>query len=154
LTFLVNTVAFILSVIFFTLSFRFTHLTSDPGGPALIPQVAAVVTASGCVLYFVSVLLARNMTVREHLAGLGKGIAKTFTRIRELLAFVLIVLMPLGLEYLGFAPGTFVFVICLMMISGIKFSKAVVASVAIAAAIYVGYTYVLGAVLPSGIFFG
>lgn len=94
------------------------------------------------------------MTVREHLAGLGKGIAKTFTRIRELLAFVLIVLMPLGLEYLGFAPGTFVFVICLMMISGIKFSKAVVASVAIAAAIYVGYTYVLGAVLPSGIFFG
>lgn len=154
MTAIVNLVAFVLSVVFFFLSFRFPHLASDPGGLGMFPQAAAVVTAIACVLYLLQTILSGELDLGRRMAAARATIADILTRRREIASFILLFLMPAGIEYIGFAGGVFLFSLGLMLISGLGPIRALVASVITAVAVYVGYADVLGAVLPPGLLFG
>ncbi|WP_316980398.1 tripartite tricarboxylate transporter TctB family protein [Shumkonia mesophila] len=152
---IVALVAFSMSVVFFGITFEFPHLAADPGGPALYPRIVAVVTGFACALYGVQHLVTRKPVSpskgrRGTAADWWSAAIADKTKI---FSFALVILLPAAIDVVGFAGATFLFVIILMMISGVNLVRSMITAVLSSAGVYAGYAWVLGAVLPKGFLF-
>lgn len=133
-----------LGITFFFVAGSFPHLAADPGGPALFPRIAALVTAAAAV----------GVVIQE--AGrwweAGRVGERRLSRVRhpKVLVFVAVAALPFAISYLGFVAGTFGFALFVLLGLGVRWIHAALASALTAGALYVAYVLILGAVLPAG----
>ncbi|WP_046868146.1 tripartite tricarboxylate transporter TctB family protein [Microvirga massiliensis] len=143
-------VAVTFGAVFFVQSFSFPHLMADPGGPALFPRIVAAGAVIGGMALLVQAFLQRAPAIAR------AGVRSEFRwreRSSEIAIFLLVLILPIGVNYLGFNAYLFIFMAIGLRISGIGTSKSIIISALSTVGIYVAYSKVLGAILPSGILF-
>jgi hypothetical protein len=140
------------SIVVAVLSTGLPQLAADPGGPGLFPMAAAVVTGAASAILLAQRLFAQVAAVAS---GGGDALAPRIlsnarANIRPLGVVVLVLLFPLGIEWIGFTEAVLVFSFLALFVSGKSLGVSSVVSVLIAAGVYVAYALILGAVLPEG----
>jgi len=135
-----------LSATFFYVAGSFPHLAADPGGPALFPRIAALITAAASIGVLIQEVGKRRLLAREN--------ASMFQSVRfdreQFLVFGTVAALPFGIQYVGFVAATFGFALIILLGLRVRPVSAAIASSLTAAGLYVAYAIILGAVLPSG----
>jgi hypothetical protein len=140
------------SAVIGVVSLQLPQLAADPGGPGLFPLAMAVMTGGACVLLIGQKLLAPAQgSAAAGRAGTAQRIRETVTaNARQLGVIVLVLVFPLGIEWIGFTPAVLLFTFLTLWVSGKSLLTTGVTSALITAGVYVAYVLVLGAVLPQG----
>jgi hypothetical protein len=142
-----------LSALFFVLAGQFPHLAADPGGLALFPRVAAVLTGTASAAILVQALL-RNAPRLRGRQWAPNSIADFLKNRRvELATFAFVALLPFAIQALGFVVAIFVFTAAVLAASRVRPLQLALTTILTTAGIYIAYAIVLGAVLPNGYLF-
>lgn len=139
------------SVVIAVLSTGLPQLAADPGGPGLFPLAAAVVTgAASAALIGQRLFFGAGAASRDRVSVARHLLADMRANLRPLGVVLLVLLFPLGIEWIGFTEAVLLFSFFTLFVSGKSLAMSALTSALIAAGIYIAYALILGAILPEG----
>jgi len=149
--FIVAAVSLAVSLIFFVETFSFPHVNADPGGLALFPRIFSIMTAIPAIILiarFKNQVLAQKHTEQEKTTLVKENILKNKTFV----VFLLTVLFPVILFFLGFLPACILFVFLLVKILGGSTKGALFFSIVLSGILFYVFGVLAGLRLPRGVF--
>lgn len=150
--------ALVVSVVFFVLALDFPTIEMDPGGAALVPQTAALLTAAASI-----VLLGRvgRQLLREYgenglnpfSVALHKFLAADAagaTARRTAYVIGLSIVYPILIIQLGLEIGTFVYTLVIVLLYQVRVLTAVFLALCLAVGVYLFFIVLMRASAPKG----
>ena len=153
---IIGTSALVASITFFVISFSFPTVTADPGGLALFPRMAAILTGISSTLFLIK-LAAEHRTFapvvrtlnRFFILLLGAGTEARDLR-RSIFVFALSATYPIAILKVGFLLASFAFSFILVLTYRGKIIAALILSLCLAIGLNVFFVSLLGVTVPSG----
>ena len=144
------------SVVFFAISFSFPVVSADPGGLALFPRIAAVLTGVSCAGLLASLAMRRGsaaaalQTVARFFVTLRESSPGGFEVRRTTIVLALCALYPLIVLKFGFFLGSLVFSFVLVLFYRGNLVQAAILSLVLAVVLQMFFVTLLGVFVPPG----
>lgn len=154
---LVSLFSIVMSVVFFLSSFTLITMRADPGGPALLPQILCVFTATAALIQLVLVIRTRN-GIPELQKSLSAFFAQARLGIRPeeaegprvFMVMLVSVIYPVLITQFGFILSTAALVGFLCWVCQLKPVRTLVLVLIIPSLIYWLFNDILNARVPRG----
>jgi len=149
--FIVAVVSLAVSLVFFVETFSFPSVSADPGGLALFPRLFSIMTAIPAIILiarFKNQVLSKKNTEQKKTTVAKGDILKNKTFV----VFLLTVLFPVILSFLGFLPACILFVFLLVKILGGSTKGALFFSIVLSGILFYVFGVLAGLRLPRGVF--
>jgi putative tricarboxylic transport membrane protein len=153
---LIGTSALVASIIFFAISFTFPAVTADPGGLALFPRMAAILTGTSSIFFLVRLAAEHRsfdpviQTLNRFLVlFLGAGMESNDLR-RSIFVFALSAMYPIAILKIGFLLASFAFSFILVVTYRGAILAALILSLCLAVGLNLFFVSLMGLTVPSG----
>lgn len=146
--------------LFFWGSFGLNTLMADPGGPAIVPRVVAVIIALAATFELLRTWRLRHLS--EPIAQTFKGFASEARdgirtddsqRVRVVAAMALCLIYPLGIHLIGFYLASVLLVALIGLICSVSWYGIIAMAVFLPALLEMLFGTLLNARIPTGILF-
>jgi hypothetical protein len=143
------------SIVFFLISFSFPEVSADPGGLALFPRIAAVLTGVSSAGLLASLVMrggsaAALQTVARFFVNWRESSSEGFEIRRTTIILALCALYPLIVLKFGFFLGSLVFSFVLVLFYRGTMVQAAILSLVLAVALQLFFATLLGVFVPPG----
>jgi putative tricarboxylic transport membrane protein len=144
------------SIIFFVITFSFPTTSADPGGLALFPRMAALLTGISSALFLVKLAtgprpLDAILQSLRRLLLFFKGMGDEAKNLRRsVFVFAVSIFYPVAILKIGFLLASFAFSFILVRTYRGGMIPAFILSLCLALAMNVFFVSLLGATVPSG----
>lgn len=144
------------SVVFFAISFSFPEVSADPGGLALFPRIAAVLTGVSCAGLLAGLAMrggsasAALQTVSRFFVNWRESSPGGFEVRRTTIVLTLCALYPLLVLKVGFFLGSLVFSFVLVLFYRGTLAQAAILSLVLAVVLQMFFVTLLGVFVPPG----
>lgn len=148
--FIVAVTSLAISLLFFIETFSFPHVNADPGGLALFPRLFSIMTAIPAIILvarFKNQVLMQKNNAQEKTIVAKESLLKNKTFV----VFLLSVLFPAFLSFLGFLPACILFVFLLVKVLGGSTKGAFFFSIALSGVLFYVFGVLAGLRLPRGV---
>ena len=150
----------VVSVVFFAISFSFPEVNADPGGLALFPRIAAVLTGVSCAGLLAGLVMrsgsaaAALQTVARFFVNWRESSPGGFEVRRTTIVLALCALYPLIVLKVGFFLGSLVFSFVLVLFYRGTLVQAAILSLVLAVVLQLFFATLLGVFVPPGDWIG
>lgn len=144
------------SVVFFAISFSFPVVSADPGGLALFPRIAALLTGVSCAGLLAGLAMrsgsaaAAVHTVRRFFVNWRENSPDGFEIRRTTIVLALCALYPLIVLKIGFFLGSLAFSFVLVLFYRGTLAQAAILSLVLAVVLQMFFVTLLGVFVPPG----
>jgi hypothetical protein len=144
------------SLVFFAISFSFPEVSADPGGLALLPRIAAVLTGVFSAGLLASLAMrggsatAALQTVVRFFVNWRESSPEGFEVRRSTIVLALCALYPLIVLKVGFFLGSLVFSFVLVLFYRGTLVQATILSLVLATVLQMFFATLLGVYVPPG----